>query len=322
MQTRKAPIFIVGSHRTGSTVWHNIIAMAPGVCRVTEMRFLAPWWQGDFRYFLKHQIGNLSHDANVEELVELMFSRRALPGLEGAFWRFENFECVDEEAFRSRVCREIKCSDRTIGAIFRVLLDEICRAQRCERYCVKFPVDEGHISALLQWYPDCRIVHITRDPRAIAMSRTNDPGGTALKIARYPWLRLPIRQVMLLRVIWEYSRTAKHHQRYRRLENYRLYRFEDLLADPRATVENLCRFVGIEFNEEMTHPERGIHQHQPSSITGKVRKALDPTAATQWRSVVSPSADALVTLGTRRSMLRLGYDPQSHPLFDALRNRQ
>jgi hypothetical protein len=104
MRETQAPIFIVGNHRTGSTVWHNIIAMAPGICRITEMRFLAPWWQRDFRYFLKSQIGDLSRDVNVDKLVALMFSRKPLPGLESAFWRFEYFDFVSgrECAPRSR----------------------------------------------------------------------------------------------------------------------------------------------------------------------------------------------------------------------------
>jgi hypothetical protein len=46
----------------------------------------------------------------------------------------------------------------------------------------------------------------------------------------------------------QYIRTSRLHVRYKHLESYRLFLYEDLLADPERTTRELCEFVGIEFS--------------------------------------------------------------------------
>ncbi len=187
----KSPIFIIGPHRSGSTLWHNLIAMCPGVMRLTDPRFLSDWRHKDFRYFLRTFVGNLSVDQNVDKMVELCLAKKNLPGLDSTFWRFVNIEAASNPDLKETISRQIKKSDRSLGAIARIFIEEITRFSDCERACVKFPVDVGHIPELLEWFPECRIVHITRDPRALAMSKTNDPSGTAIKVLQHPrtaWL--------------------------------------------------------------------------------------------------------------------------------------
>jgi hypothetical protein len=309
------PIFIVGPHRGGSTLWHNLIAMCPGMLRLAEPRFLGAPRQKDFNFFLRTQVGDLSHDTNVLRMVELCFSKNTVPGLEGHFWRFLKNPVVDSSQFREKVVERIKMSDRGIGAIARIILEELTAFSGCTRACVKFPVDIRHLAPLLRWFPNCRIVHITRDPRALAMSKYNDPSGTALRIKQYPQLAWAIRRAVLLLVISQYRLSARVHQQFKCIANYRLFRYEDLLAEPERVLAELCEFTGIPFQEEMLEPQKGEHEHQPSSLTGKQQKAFDVTAAVRWRAVISP-LDNLVTLAlTRTSMGRLRYDPENHPIF-------
>src|SRR5438045_6056749 len=66
----KSPIFIVGPHRSGSTLWHNLVSMCPSVMRLTDPRFLGERGRNDFQYFLKTQAGDLSIDENVDRSEE------------------------------------------------------------------------------------------------------------------------------------------------------------------------------------------------------------------------------------------------------------
>src|SRR5213595_972447 len=106
----QSPIFILGSHRTGSTLWHNVIAMCPGVMRLTDPRFLSDWRHKDFRYFLKTRAGDLSVSKNVDKLVELCFARNNVPGLDSTFWRFENIEAANNPELKTAICSRIKKS--------------------------------------------------------------------------------------------------------------------------------------------------------------------------------------------------------------------
>jgi hypothetical protein len=313
----RSPIFIVGPHRAGSTLWHNLIAMSPGIMRLAEPRFLGPPRQRDFNFFLNTQTRDLSSDEDIEKMVELCFSKKAIPGLEGAFWRFEGIEAVNNPQFKEKIAQRIKASDRSLGAIARIIIEEITAFSGCDRACVKFPVDVSHMPELIEWFPNCKVVHITRDPRALAVSKSNDPSGTALKVHEHPRLAWLIRKGAVWLTISQYRLTAEIHRRFSDTPNYRLFRYEDLLADPLATLESLCQFIEVDFTKDMLNPEKGRHEHQPSSLTGKRQKGFDPEAAIRWRKAISALDNLVIFCLTRDSMRKLGYNPNHHPIFSS-----
>jgi hypothetical protein len=184
---------------------------------------------------------------------------------------------------------------------------------------VKFPVDVAHIPELIEWFPDSKVVHITRDPRGLAMSKSNDPSGTALRVVEHPQFGWLIRKAALLHVIREYRETSRLHLRFKNLRNYRLFRYEDLLAQPEQVLRELCSFIEVEFTPDMLAPEKGKHLHQPSSLTGKRQDSFDPKAAVRWRSVISRGDNLVISALTRGSMRRMGYDPRTHPIFQIAR---
>lgn len=311
----KPPIFIIGPHRAGSTLWHNLIAMCPSVMRLAEPFFLGPRRQRDFKFFLETQARDLSRDEDIAKMVELCFLKKRLPGLEAAFWRFEGIPAVENPELQKAIVRQISISDRSLGALARIFVTEITRFSGCERACMKFPVDVGHLPELLQWFPDCRVIHITRDPRGLAMSKSNDPSGTAIRLLEHPRLAWLIRKAAIWHVIAEYRASARMHVRFKQVNNYRLFRYEDLLAEPERVLWELCEFIDAKFNRDMLHPERGRHDHQPSSLTGKRQKSFDPTAAVRWQTAISAFDNCMTFLLTRTSMKLLEYDPKNHPIF-------
>jgi hypothetical protein len=311
----KSPIFIVGPHRSGSTLWHNLVAMCPGVMRLTDPRFLGDGWHKDFSYFLRTQVHGLATDADVDRMVDLCLSRKPVPGLSGTLWEFDKLDIVNDPALSKEIKRRVKQSDRSLGAIARIFVEELTRFGGYERACVKFPVDVRHMGRLLEWFPDGKVIHITRDPRAMAMSKSNDPYGTVLRVLEHPRLAWFIRKFMSWRVASQYRLTARLHEKFKNSSNYKLFCYEDLLANPEGVLRDLCQFIGEDFNPDMLAPEKGKHQHQASSLTGKQQKEFDPAAAIRWRTKISPFGNWAITAMTRSSMKRFGYDPETHPIF-------
>jgi hypothetical protein len=289
--------------------------MSPGILRLAEPRFLARPGQRDFKFFLKSQAADLSHDEDVDKLVELCFSRKEFPGLEGAFWRFGGIKAAEDAALQKSIAEKVKESDRSLGSICRIIIEEVTRFSGYDRACVKFAVDVEHIPKLMEWFPGCKVIHITRDPRAVAMSKSNDPSGSALRILEHPRLAWLIRKLAIWHVIAQYRQSSQLHAHYRKWESYRLFRYEDLLAEPERTLRDLCGFAEIEFVPEMLDPRKGQHDHQPSSLTGKRQKSFDPAAAIRWKSVISRIDNWLISTFTLGSMRRLGYNPATHPIF-------
>jgi hypothetical protein len=287
-----SPIFIVGLHRSGSTLWFNVTTANPEVFGIEEMHFLTPPWRRDFRYFLRTTVGNLSEEENVRAMVDLMFSGKRIPGIHGDFWYWEarNYDSPD---LKERICGRIRASDRSLGSIFKALIEEMQCYQGFERCCVHFPVFVNYIPRLREWYPNGKIVHVTRDARAMAVSRACFKGER----------RLRNRRMTMLFAGLQYVWTSRLHRKYEGSENYALFRYEDLLADPEGTVRQLCDFAEIDFVPEMLEPRMG----QASSITKKKSSGFNKIAATHWRRAISPLEERAITLLTRRSMERFGY---------------
>ena len=152
-------------------------------------------------------------------------------------------EALDEMVSVLSSAHKIKDSDRSLGSIFKILLEEITAFNGQNRFCVKFPLYVNYIPMLMQWFPKCRVIHIIRDPRAITASKTNDPDGTGAIIRRYPYLRFLIRKIMIFFVIMQYIWSSKLHCKFKKYENYALFKYEDLLVDQEIVIKDLCQFA-------------------------------------------------------------------------------
>lgn len=310
----KSPIFIIGLPRSGSTLFHNLIVMNPKIFRLAEMHYLNPW-RKDFRYFLKNKVGDLSKEENIRKMIDMIFSSETIDGITGAFWRFENIEAVKNPEFKRELYNKISESDKSLESIFKILLEELTRFSGYNRFCVKFPVYVNNVPELLKWYPDCKIIHVTRDPRAIAMSKTNDPGGTAVVIKKYPYLKFFIRKAMIAFVIVQYIWSSRLHQKYKNYKNYALFKHEDLLAEPEKVLKELCEFMEVDYDPCMLELDKGRHEHQSSSVTEKKTRNIDKKAAVRWKAIITPFENIIITWLTKKSMKRFEYNPETHPVF-------
>lgn len=311
----KPPIFIIGPNRSGSTLWHNIVAMHNNVLRLSEPRFLSTRNHKDFRHFLRSQNLDIRKNSVINKMVNITLSRKETPGLEGAFWQFNRYTNAELEKLGHSIKTELHNSDKSLGSIFRIYIEEATKIKRSVRACVKFPVDVKYTKKLLQWFPNCKIIHIMRDPRGLAMSKTNDPSGTAKKIQKHPSLSFLIRKSYIAFSIREYRRHSKHYSILKNHPNYQLFQYEDLLIDPEKTVRALCAFIDETYTDKMINLESSSFPSQRSSITGKRKKSIDPKAAVRWKDTMPKFDQSMTELFTRRSMQRFGYNPTTHPIF-------
>lgn len=306
------PIFIVGLPRTGSTLLQNVFSRNDYLCRLLEMHFLTPL-RVDFRSFLKQHVGDLEKEENIRKMTELLFVEPRIPGIKkGGFW-IQEIHQVDTSSFQEKLFQAIKESDRTIGSIFKCLIEVYREMRGQQRLLVRFPVYPNYIPRLIKWYPECKVMHLIRDPRAIAISKQNDPGGVQVLMKKYPLLRnkagsFVLRKTMVLFVIIQYNWCSRLHKRFQKYKNYSLVKYEDLLLNPKPTIIEVCKHTEIEFNEEMLVPGKG----QRSSITNERKEGLDTSAAFRWMDKIGSFEKSLITILTRRSMKRFGYDPKRY----------
>jgi len=300
------PIFIVGLPRCGNTLWSKIIERHSDVTVFTEMHFLTPW-RRDFRYLLR-RVGDLSDDRNVVLLVEKLFSDPPVKGISRGPYFWKQIRELRTNGLKDSLTQRLLQSDeRTIGVVFRCLVEEATRCRNKPRAVVRLPVFPAYVLELMQWWPEAKIIHISRDPRGLAASKTNDPGGVGRLKQTYPWLRplLPLagQAFSVVQYVW----SSRAHKKAENKPNYKLYFYEDLVERPEATIRDVCEFCELEFEERMLQPKEG----QTSSVTGERSAGFDPARAYGWTKVLSSWESNLIRILTRRSMQRFGYNPDA-----------
>jgi len=277
------------------------------------MNYFHPW-RKDFRYFIKHYAGCLSIDENISKMLRHIFSSKQLNGLRGEFWQQFGYSRFKNGELKRILYRKIITSQRTLESLFKIFIEETTRYLGYTRCAVKFPLYFNYTAKLLGWYPDCKLVHISRDPRAIAMSKTNDPGGAFKFKEKYPVFKPTIRKSVISMTVFNYNWSSRVHKRLKWEKNYSLFKYEDLLYSPEKVIRDLCQFCEIDFSERMLSPKNG----QPSSLTEKKSNGFNRQAASRWEKVISSVENRVITRLSKGSMQQMGYGPNDLNIFKNL----
>ena len=153
-------VFIVGCSRTGSKIYMNFLRHTP-IDMTPELHFINPkWLHHDFIRDTVKRVGSLQNDQNVDILVDLMYSNHFY----GSFWKHIDID-------RKNLKKRILLSDRSFKDLFKAILEEHAVSKNKDIYGAKFPVHVSKVSRLIEWFPNCRIIHLMRDPRAIFASQ-------------------------------------------------------------------------------------------------------------------------------------------------------
>jgi Sulfotransferase family len=295
-------VFIVGLPRTGSTLTRGMLNASPLIWVAGESHYFdAPIWLGTRRRpgFRRrvHRAGDLRTDEGIGRVVDMIWR------LEGkSFWARLN-ETVDRGRFEA----DLRASERTDRALLDLAMGAFARGRRIRGE--KTPEHIHAVPTLLDWFPNARVVHTFRDPRAVYVSlrRKEVPArlGGLGRLAR----RLgPIFDgYAISNLVKSWRTVAALHRRYETQYpgRYLLIRFEELVAEPRSTVERLCDFLGIDFSEEML--EQVVHNS--SYLPRGATAGIDRRAVDRWRAHLSPAAERWFARLCGRAMATFGYEP-------------
>jgi len=138
---------------------------------------------------------------------------------------------------------------------------------------------------LPELWPRARYIYIHRDPRDVALSSVRMGWCGTAYFGADVWLEAERRRQALLEQI---PREAMHD-----------IRFDALVSETAATLTDLCRFLGLEFDRAMLDIERDTSYSRP-----------DPAFAGSWR--VSAARSEIAEVETRiggQTLLRWGYQP-------------
>lgn len=249
-----SPIFIVGSSRSGTTMMNRILGKHIEVSAQNELHYLGKIWDPN------QPIQPISRSKALYAASSLIMHIRR------GFWDGEvnaDERSAAEELIDSRsewnyldIYRAVLAKERRIGTKF--VIDQT-------------PLNVLYVGKILEYFPDARIIHMVRDPRAVLYSQRNR--------WKKKWLgasNMPISNV--LRVLGNYhpytltklwNRAAYTAYKYDGNKRYMLVVFEKLTSQPSAVVDAICNFLGLKFDPAMLLvPQVGSSNrtHDPSKM--------------------------------------------------------
>jgi hypothetical protein len=297
-------IFVVGVSRSGTTLTRRILDRHSRIGIATENHYLGHLLprEGARHYF--RRVGDLRHDAAVRRLVDLIYSpefqRRSRLRELSPYWRW-----LTGHVPRADIEARLMASDRSERAVFEAFLRVYADRRGKAIMGEKTPAHLAHVETLLAWFPDARVVHCLRDPRAIHVSelrrrREHAVGAPYRQLATVPPL---MEAFVLLQVAWAWATAVHRHRQLSRRypDRYRLLRFEDLVTEPRQTLDGLCSFLGVD-------PEPRMLEQKVTSrgaMAGEV--GFDAEAASRWRSHIRPAARRALEGLLRGRIEEMGY---------------
>jgi hypothetical protein len=286
-------VFVVGSFRSGTTLVRNILDASEEISICPETQFLGYFISPGFLERIR-EAGDLSNDANVYRAVDYMYSFRE------SYWRWLQ-KNVDRVSFTQSLLE----TDRSDRALFDLLMRLYAKGKPIVGE--KSPGHLYYVPTLLDWFPNARVIHTFRDPRAIFISELRKKRQSRFAGARHRRLqRLGLFvPYILLQVTLTWLRAAYLHKRYQDLypDRYCLIKFEDLLGHPERHLRLLSDFLDVELSPRIL--ERVISN---SSFTGRRgRSGVDMQAVDRWRAHIGPWINRWFLFWGRKQLREFGY---------------
>ena len=286
-----APVFIIGGSRTGSEMLKTMLSASPKLDFVDELFLYCPrWLHKDLEANIREHVGPLDQPDAQSQLIDLLFS--GIPY--GWFW-----QNVDQQLDREMFSDALAETNLSMREIFASVMSVHAKMNGKKGHGAKFPTHYSSVGRLIEWFPECKIIHTTRNPKAVYASQAakylkNDQPAISTAFLRFQhFVHINIQTT------W----TAMIHKRLCGRDNYRLVRYEDTVRNPGKQLKELCDFLEVPFLEEMLTPK----QYGSSFNTIKGGKGVNQSSLDRFRHTTGKATQLFMDVVHSRAYQLLGY---------------
>jgi hypothetical protein len=252
MPTTERPIFIIGVHRSGTTLLRYMLNSSPRIYIPPESDFIP-------RFFGRDPAGELSEPRIAAILTTIFAKYRLVKEWQG--------DPPAAEAFLQAM------PARTPAAFLDTLYRTYARQYGAVRWGDKTPIYTSYVDLIHQIFPQAQFVHIIRDGRDVALSMF-DKWGHEIHIDIYFAARNWVRRI----------RQAQAAGTRLGPDLYYEMRYEDLVQDPEAHLRPLCEFLGEPYLPEMANPHHlGRERIEPDSFHAAIRQPPSTARIGRWQ---------------------------------------
>jgi len=284
-----APVFIVGSPRSGTTFVQSLISCSREIAVAPEHDFL-------LRFLPKYGDCNFQAPGTPEKFVADLF---ALPATR--FWHIEQ----DRLLASLGASRPSRYAD-----VVRLTYEHFARCQNdVQRWGAKVPFFALHVDVLCRTFPNVQVIHVVRDGRDVLASmreRTRRGARHFPQDARFAALR------------WrQFIRSANQGSRLLTPGHYLELRYEDLVGDVSGHVRILEQFLGCSMSDvaanHYEHAMKGAVVHS-DEVDRYLHPGVIDSSIGRWRRELGPSDVQWFEAIAGAELRSKGYRTSSSPL--------
>ena len=292
----ESPVFVVGHRKSGTSLLLNLLDGHP------QLAVLASE-SGYFTDFLPRH-SRLDRAAQLDELHAQWIHRLVNPAGFPPFWTLGRPWEAAADPYERFTRLLYGLADRhperdllgLVAGAFAGALD----LREARFWVEKTPGHEHHVDRILAAYPRARVVHVLRDPRAIAAALTRLDAASGYE---------PDLLGVSAGVRASFEAAGANTRRLGE-ERYLVVRYEDLVSDPEAVMRRVAVFVGIDFAEALLTPTVGGAAATANSAWAerRVRGEIESSRLDKWREELDEPAVRVVSAVTRGAAQPWGYD--------------
>jgi len=274
----RAPVFIVGSARSGTTLLYHLL-LSSGVFAN---------YRGEPAVFdlIRPRFGDLAHRRNREALMNAW--------LRSAMYRISG---LDAQKIHNQVLNECDSA----GVFLRLVMSEVARVQGKERWAVWGPDNLLFMEQIKKELPDALFIHMIRDGRDVAVSMTRERW-----IETLPWDRT--QNLVVAGLHWQWK-VARGIQSAKTLSpDYLEIHFEELLTHRRNIMTKISDFLGqeLDFDQMVSQPLGSVLDPNTSFQEERSDGTFQPIE--RWRRVLSAAQLEALESAIGALLKDLGYE--------------
>ena len=233
--------FLTGTMRTGGSLLINLLSVHSDVLVLNERVHFFRYVYGQINPFDQIAIKELL------ELQNLRLKYRNQVSIDVG----ETYEKIASEGFGYR-------------AIYDALMANFARQTGKVHWGEYTALAWRRIPNFLELYPEGKVLHVIRDPRAVLAS----------------WKKLSsIPNNAYLNAIFNWIDSASYAEKFSEMDpsarKYKCLKYEDLMTDPETVIPELCDFLEIEMDPKMLMPEVWQQELKKTKVVTIPRSAHD-----------------------------------------------
>lgn len=289
VNSQKAPFFIVGNSRSGTTLMARILRKHPDLYVLKETFIF------DDLQYERNNYDNLS-EQDLRDSLNRMFTIQD----KGYYRRNEQCDCKTDVDTVISLLNDIE--NPTINDFIKTFyVYEAIKHEKLQSGD-QTPRHVFHIKSLNKMFPSSRYINMVRDPRAVLLSQKNKWKATVrLGQPRFETFRTRINyHPITMALLWNRSIGAGiNAERDLGQDKVKTVKFEDMVNKPNETINTVCDFLGVMFDDAMLQ----VPVEMSSNLSETTKNGIDAKIADVWKSKLTKTEIFLCQKITRKTAL-------------------